>query len=1284
MQYISADEEQQDDQPYAALKTPRDEQLILEAIGDTKDVAISCAGSAGARDASSSTCLTILSFAELYRYATPFDKLLVGVGGAMSVVRSVMNPLIAHVLGDILNVFTQLPIDQHAVNQATYNYLAIAVVMFVTEWVAYVTLYHSAERQVKQMRSAALRHMLYLDVSWYDKNDAMQLSTRLTNDTIRIKDGIGVTLGKVIRSVTCCVVGLMIGFAKGWDVVLVASSVVLFVVVGAWLLSKKLLQKAEKSQTLYAEAGAIAEETISAIHTIAALSGEKRAVTMFQEKTKAAELLNMKLARFSAVAFAAITGAVWGIYAIGLWYSGKKVSGGDTDPGSVLTAFVAFLTVADSLDHLQHDILVVAEATGAALALFKMIETKPVIDASSDGKGVVPGSCEGAIEAIDVCFAYPSRPETLVLKNLSVSIASGETVAFVGASGGGKTTLVSLLERFYDPTGGALLLDGRDIKTLNVKWLRSQISLVSREPVLFAASMFENIAAGCDAVTHKQVIRAAKLANAHDFIMSLPGQYADVVGDQEVELSGGQKQSIAIARAIVRQPKILILDEATSALDSESKRAVQKALNNLMAETKTTTLVIAHRLSTIRRADKICVLQDGAIAEVGKHEELMQIEDGIYRDMCKNQKLSGQAEQHEYNGTDGIMYTQRHQLSEELWKVRMQDGNCFEGNDLQERRIGLTDIVRFSKPKWKPIAIGMLSSAFSGLVMPAFAFAMSSAVASITIEYTEFVKTEDRSHLDKMYDDCVAYTLLFLGVAAVGVLLDWLERFCFTVVGNKLVRRLRDLSFRALCKQNVGFFDSKEWARSAFVANLMLDATKVAAFTDGTLAQLTQAVFVIIGTLLVSFLLGSWVLTLVMLAIVPGAVLTEILHYRPTDRDGVVTDQRAESDVQAPLEMLTKIRTIAALGMEEAAAAEYSELLEKPTKKRQIEAHISGLALGFDSFVVTAAMALLLWYGAKLVGDGHITITQMLRTEFAIVMAIGHLGGISSLFDDIAAALHAGSRIATLTKRKVPINAFDSSGLTPMTVNGKIEFRNVEFRYPVRPQVAALRSLNLTINMGEVVAFCGASGDSKNAIALLIERLYDPVCGQVLFDGVDLKDLNVRWLRSQIGFVGNKPSLFVGTIAENIAFGLDTQPSRERIEATAEMVNAHDFISQLPDGYETQLGMISGQLSSGQKQRIAIARAMLEDPAVLILDELTRGLDPESEKAVRDALDKVIALEHHQRTTIIIDSRLSMIQKADKIYVVNSSGTIAEQGTHAELFRANGLYAQLVNAQVLA
>uniref|UniRef100_K3WWL7 ABC transporter B family member 2 n=1 Tax=Globisporangium ultimum (strain ATCC 200006 / CBS 805.95 / DAOM BR144) TaxID=431595 RepID=K3WWL7_GLOUD len=601
---------------YAALKTPRrsGQQPVLVKIQDTtgtdKRDNTSNSDSDENRSASSSEApakrkgpAKSFKFSQLYRYATTFDYVLLGIGLTTVTINGALFPLMAVVFGNVLSGFSTTPMDHDKINTAALSYFLIAIGMFFTDYISYVTFFHSAERQMKALRGEALKHMLYLDISWYDKNDALQLSSRLTGDTVKIKAGMGQKLGDSFRFTATFVVGFIIGMTKGYDIALVMACVVPVMALSLAWLFKTLTKRSEWAQKVYAQAGAVAEETLGSIRTVASLNGEKRAIDNYRAKVALAESENIALHKIFSAVLGLFVCSIWVMYSIGLWYGGKKVSDNDASPGEVFTAFFAILTGTGSLAQISPNISAVAEATGAALELFAILDTKSEIDASKDD-GIIPESCEGAIEAIDINFTYPGRPDAQILKNYSVKIAAGETVAFVGSSGGGKSTLISLLERFYDPTSGTLLLDGRDVKTLNVKWLRSQIGLVSQEPVLFATTIFENIAAGGENITREQVIEAAKLSNAHNFIMSLPENYDTLVGEKGLSLSGGQKQRVAIARAIVRQPKILVLDEATSALDAESERVVQAALNNLMEKTQMTTLVIAHRLSTIRHADR--------------------------------------------------------------------------------------------------------------------------------------------------------------------------------------------------------------------------------------------------------------------------------------------------------------------------------------------------------------------------------------------------------------------------------------------------------------------------------------------------------------------------------------------------------------------------------------------------------------------------------------------------------------------------------------------------------
>ncbi|EGZ06253.1 multidrug resistance protein ABC superfamily [Phytophthora sojae] len=1222
---------------------------------------------------------TSFKFTHLYRFATPLDKLLLVVGVLTAGANGALFPLMAIVFGDVLSGFTSIPVDMDTVNTAALDFFFIAVAMFFTDYISYVTFYYSAERQMKALRSEALKHMLYLDISWYDENDALQLSSRLTGDTVKIKDGMGQKLGDSFRFTVQFIVGFVIGFVRGWDITLVMACVMPFMTISLGWLIKTLRIKSDWAQKVYAEAGSVAEETLGSIRTVASLNGEQKAIQKFEKKVFEAEKENIALHKMTSVVFSMFLGSVWIMYSIGLWYGGWKASKGNTTPGDVFAAFFGVMMGTGSLAQISPNVTAVSKAAGAAEELFAILDTASAIDAEREDEGIIPDTCEGKIEAVNVNFTYPSRPDAQILRDYNVTIEPGQTVAFAGASGGGKSTLIALIERFYDPTSGTIYLDGRDVKTLNVKWLRSQIGMVSQEPVLFATTIFENIAMGGDNVTREEAIEACKLSNAHNFIMSLPEQYDTLVGEKGVSLSGGQKQRVAIARAIVRKPNILVLDEATSALDNESEKIVQAALNNLMATTNMTTLVIAHRLSTIRHADKIVVLNEGHIVESGTHDELLKIEHGIYQNMYLIQELRSQEEQQEAEKRETESAQSSTKMTRTLSGVSAKTDisvSAVEKNFLDKKPFSLMDIARMCKPEINYFIIGLIGACVGGIAMPASALLITGMITSMTEKYGLYQSTGDKAYLGELYDKVELYGILYLVGAAVIATFMYMQTYCFKFIEEKTTTRLRNTNFEGLCRQNVGFFDEKDNATGALTADLATNATKVALLSGDSQARVFQAIFTLVAALVISFGFGSWLLSLIMLAIMPFLLFGHVARMKQMQGGGLISDDLAVPGAHAS-EVLSNIRTVASLGIEKRSAEVFDKLLEEPLQKGSKEAQINGVSLGFSSFIMMATYAFIFWFGAKKVNDGTIGFTEMMRTLMTIMMSIQIVSSASTFLGDAPKAFKAGSTIFAIRDRVAPIDSFSSDGFRPTKVEGRLEFKNISFRYPTRPEINVLKNYNLTIEPGQTVAFCGPSGGGKSTIISLIERFYDPVVGDVLLDGHNIKDLNLNWLRSQIGLVGQEPTLFIGTIAENIGYGLAEQPSQQEIEEAAKMANAHDFITQFPDGYETQVGMKGEQLSGGQKQRIAIARAILKNPNILLLDEATSALDSESEKVVQEALDKVVALK--RRTTIVIAHRLSTIRRADKICVVNG-GKIAEQGTHQELLQLNGIYAGLVDS----
>ncbi|KAG9407963.1 ABC transporter B member 10 [Aphanomyces cochlioides] len=966
---------------------------------------------------------------------------------------------------------------------------------------------------------------------------------------------------------------------------------------------------------------------------------------------------------------------MWFTYAIGLWFGGWLVSKQIhpmSNPGSMLSTFYGTTMGSSAVGQVSPNINAMAAAKGAATSLFKILNAKSDIDAS-DMSGEIPATREGNIEARDVHFAYPSRPEDPILRGYSLTIKKSETVAFVGASGSGKSTLVALLERFYQPTSGAIYLDGRDISTLQLKWLRSQIGLVSQEPVLFATTISENIAAGGENISRDQVIAAAKLANAHDFIMGLPDGYDTMCGEKGATLSGGQKQRVAIARALVRLPNILVLDEATSALDNESELVVQEALNNLIAHTDMTTIVIAHRLSTIRTADKIAVISKGVVVELGRHEDLMRLEDGFYRSLVEQQSnaptdegVSRVVEEYEGRVYMALEDEPEKALSDRKYSSASPASiDKLECVDTVNKEVKLGRIFELTKPQRFHYVFGVIASCLLGFSTPAISLIISKVISGMNLHYADYLQSgkKDMTPLTALYDDVSHSAYIFIGIAAAVLVASYIQAYSFRVMAEKLTSRLRNMHYQALMRQDIGFFDLPGHTTGALTTDLATHATKVVVIAGESQARILQASFTVIAAFLIAFFWGNWKLALVAAAVFPLLILGSFASILQFNGDNFV-DNLADSGAIAS-ESITNTRTVSAFGLLDDFLVRYEVLLDIPLKGGIKQGQIFGLLNGFSGFIMLAVYALVFWYGAHLMNDRSISFKELMNTLMAFMMATPGVNQTAAFIRDTDAAKKSAAKIFSI--------------VDPYKFTGRIEFKDVFFNYPSRPDVKVLRHYDLTIEPGQTVAFCGPSGGGKSTCVALLERFYNPTLGSITLDGRDISTLNLHWLRSQIGLVGQEPVLFVGTIAENIASGISDYTSlpdlQERVEEAAKMANAHNFIMQFPDGYQTQVGLKGEQLSGGQKQRIAIARAIMKNPSILLLDEATSALDSESEKDVEEALDKLLAAKG--RTTIVIAHRLSTIRNADKICVV-SGGRIAKQGTHDELMKLNGIYTRLV------
>jgi ATP-binding cassette, subfamily B (MDR/TAP), member 1 len=519
--------------------------------------------------------------------------------------------------------------------------------MFVTTYIYMVIWIRTSEVAAKRLREKYLGSILRQDVAFFDNVGAGEVATRIQTDTHLVHQGISEKVPVALSFISAFLTGFALAYARSWKLSLAISSIIpCIVITGAFM--NIFMSKFKRSQlSEIAKGGSLAEEVIGTIRTAQAFGTQKTLAAMYDVYLERTHDLGSKLAWIHGGALAFFFFVIYSAYGLAFYFGTTLVLNGEINVGIIVNCFLAIIIGSISLASLAPEVVAISTARGAAGKLFETIDRVPPIDSASTA-GLKPDASfiKGEITFHDVRFNYPSRPEVPVLRGTDFVFPAGKTVAIVGASGSGKSTVVALVERFYDPLSGSVKLDGVDIRDLNIRWLRSQIGLVSQEPTLFATTIRGNVEHGMigtslellsDDDRMEKVKEACVKANADGFITALPDGYNTLVGERGFLLSGGQKQRIAIARAIVSDPKVLLLDEATSALDTRSEGVVQNALDK--ASKGRTTITIAHRLSTIKDAEVIYVMGDGMVLEQGTHQQLLQDPEGPYAKLVQAQKL---------------------------------------------------------------------------------------------------------------------------------------------------------------------------------------------------------------------------------------------------------------------------------------------------------------------------------------------------------------------------------------------------------------------------------------------------------------------------------------------------------------------------------------------------------------------------------------------------------------------------------------------------------------------
>jgi ATP-binding cassette subfamily B (MDR/TAP) protein 1 len=734
------------------------------------------------------------------------------------------------------------------------------------------------------------------------------------------------------------------------------------------------------------------------------------------------------------------------------------------------------------------------------------------------------------------------------------------------------------------------------------------------------------------------------------------------VGESGIKLSGGQRQRLAIARAIIKQPAILILDEATSAIDVRTERVVQQALDRVSVNR--TTITIAHRLSTIRRADRIIVIRAGQVAEQGSHDELLKFQ-GVYNGLVQAQNLEMGTDEFENDIQKDEIEQIREEEDLERQKSQKQELEVKKWKDRGViRSFGL--LVYEQRKRWFLYAITLAGAAGAGAAYPMQAYLFAHLVNVFTFVGDQLVTKGN------------FYALMFF-VLAIAV------AFCYYGVGSashlisiSVSTYYRQEYLENILKKRITFFDSDGNSPGTLTSRLATDSTQIQELLGTNIGLGVISVFNLVGSIIISFYFG-WKLALVgVFSIMPIVLMAG--YFRVTmerEFEKLNSAVFAESS-QFGSEAIAAFRTVTSLLMEDMIADRFDNLLKQHVKVAYRKARWATIIVAFSESAEMFCQALCFYYGGTLLGKREYDIVKYFVVYMSALTSAQAAGIFFSFAPNLVEASAAANRILSVRPTKEE-REYNPKKMEQGEGAIGVELQNVDFSYKERG-VPVLSNMNLSIKPGQFAALVGATGCGKSTIISLLERFYDVTNGRIMFGDTDITTVDTASYRQNLSLVAQESTLYEGTIRENVSLSVeDSEATDAAIEEACRSAQIHDFVVSLPDGYSTVIGPRGIALSGGQRQRLALARALLRRPQLLLLDEATSNLDSESEKQVQTAIEK--AAGEGGRTIIAVAHRLATIQNADVIFVLGS-GKVLEQGTHSELVSQRGVYWQMVSDHI--
>ncbi|CAK1359560.1 unnamed protein product [Cercospora beticola] len=1248
------------------------------------------------------------------------DSLLLLVGTVTAVLVGASTPSLGSVYSRLLDglstreavAWTQVESQQGPARQYIKMIMMIACCHFVLNYISLACWGLFGERLTQRIQYAALSALVHQDLAHIDAKSPGELDTYLDTDIDNIRRGVGEQLGILISLASSTTFSYGVSFWESptttWKMSLLLPLYLLFPMLGQETVLSRTIDEGISA------ACAFASDTLCHLMVVHAFQASSRFEKRFNEKLRSLDTTWRVRRLFLASHASLLHFLPFALKATAVWHTGQITVGQATAVSSNLIAMS--LTISSLVPSWN----AFTAARSSYEQLLPTLSRNSKIDARSL-EGLPAPKSPAVLDVREVRFRYPDCQERFVLDRISFQIPGRGTIAIVGSSGGGKSTLASLVCRLYDPISGSIQLDGRDIRDYNIRSLRSSIALADQRPVLMSCSVLENVAQGLvrcmegwptqhalssmvERVRSGQtweeaargsvvlraivfrVVEALQLTEASKFVSALPYGMATEIGPGGASLSGGQTQQLALARAVIRNAPILILDEATSEVDAMTERSIQDNLRVRYADRAI--VFITHKLSTVQTCDNIILIDNGTVVDQGCFTQLMS-NDGAFAKLVHFQHMEAHSEHSDPEAGKG----------KQLEVIRPA-APLTHAPERSKQSISTVpaypQIVSFFREHtlsqncyvWIAILATMLLSASPLLD----AVLMASAQTAVPHSTTAQPQSTSVSH---------AYCLMLVATGMIVSATGFLGAYAIDRVTESFLSRVRVLSLHALLDKDLAWHDSHLRLRDSAFADATLLDNLTATIIEHTIGAAVSSTVGPAFAHVVAWKVAVMLLPTLPLVSAAGVLCSKLLgplyalHYEAFRRS--IDTNKAS---------LSRVRHLICFGLEEEALRAFADSLAAHRAVRLRKVIYANFFLAASMSFPLFVHGITYWWGVKQIFAGHCSAAQMFMALPSLASGAHGLGKIMGLPHELARTGPATTRISNLVAlipRKQEISNLSGRsnvGTTAFTVHDGealrrrkviswpqntpiIELRSIHFAYPSRPTREVLGQLTLTIPRGSFCAFVGDCGSGKSTILSLIEGLYAPSRGRVLINGEDIhaEGSGMHHYRRSMSLVPQVNSLFEGPVAFNLNVGSD--PSVEmsplhKLQSAARSAGIHEVIRALPSGYQTDCGTVGSRFSGGETQRLCNARALVREPEILLLDEPTSGLDSQSEARWKAHLHTVN--KQDGVTVVVVAHKLHTIQRADIIFVINQ-GLCVDQGTHRELLGRSSWYRRNVLQQ---